>query len=167
MDKIGSSYFELSILSEKSKISAQSHRFVGLGTGSILPKSAKLLLEQSSTSHSRIISDVSWWPGLIRSAPIALQRWLANFLKISPFFVFCCILGLIFAKSQIFNFGDFWKFSVTFLIIFKCPEYFSTLKMWLEIDFEGYWNFRFFMVSPSILQNFKTTCSFSQAFSQT
>ena len=100
MDKIGSSYFECSILSEKSKISAQSHRFVGLGTGSILPKSAKLLLEQSSTSHSRIISDVFWCPELIRSAPIALQRWLANFLKISPFFVFCCIFGLIFAKSQ-------------------------------------------------------------------
>ena len=102
-----------------------------------------------------------------RSASMALQRWLANFVKISQFWVFCCILGLILAKSQIFNFRDFWKFSVTFFIIFKCPEYFSTLKMWLEIDLGGYQNFRFFMVLPSILQNFETTCSFSRAFSQT
>ena len=59
--KIGSSYFEWSILSEKSKINAQSYRFVGLGTGSILPKSAKLLLEQSSTSHYQSVNTYYIW----------------------------------------------------------------------------------------------------------
>ena len=40
--------------------------------------------------------------------------------------VFCCIFGLIFGESQIFNFGDFSWRPVTFSIIFELLELLGT-----------------------------------------
>ena len=94
----------------------------------------------------------------------ALQRWLANFLKISQFFVFCCSLGLIFAKSQIFDFGDVLKRQTTVSIIFRCPGGSQTSRIWQNIDFSK--KSRFSILS-SILWNFKKPCSRALSFSWT
>ena len=53
---------------------------------------------------------------------LALQRWLENFVKLSSFLVSCCVLGLIFRESQIFNFGDFSERPAHFLTIFELLE---------------------------------------------
>ena len=77
---------------------------------------------------------------------LALQRWLENFVKLSSFLVSCCVLGLIFRESQIFNFGDFSERPAHFLTIFELlelpgPPNIARVRNWIL-----YKNFKFLMI---------------------